>query len=322
MKAVQIREPGGPEVMMVTDVATPHADDGQALVRVTAAGVNFIDVYYRTGTYPAQMPATLGVEAAGVVEAVGSGVSNVARGDRVAYAMVPGAYAEMAVVPADRLVPLPDNLDDRTAAALMLQGMTAQYLTASTVALSEGDRVLVHAAAGGVGLLLTQMAKRRGATVYGTVSSEEKAALAREAGVDEPIRYTEASFRDVVLDLTEGRGVDVVYDSVGKDTFDDSLASLRPRGHLVLFGQSSGPVPPVDPQRLNSGGSLYLTRPALVHYAGDHDELQWRAGEVLRWAAAGELDVHIGEEHPLSGAAHAHERLEDRKTTGKVLLIP
>lgn len=322
MRAVQIREPGGPEVMRITDVATPDPGDGQTLVRITAAGVNFIDVYYRTGTYPAPMPATIGVEAAGMVEAVGSGVSNVVPGDRVAYAMVPGAYAEMAVVPADRLVPVPDNVDDRTAAALMLQGMTAQYLTASTVALSDGDRILVHAAAGGVGLLLTQMAKRRGATVYGTVSSDEKAALARDAGADEAIRYTEASFRDVVLDLTDGRGVDVVYDSVGKDTFDDSLASLRPRGHLVLFGQSSGPVPPVDPQRLNSGGSLYLTRPSLGHYAGDYDELQWRAGEVLQWAADGELDVRIGEEHPLSDAARAHERLEGRKTTGKVLLIP
>jgi NADPH2:quinone reductase len=240
----------------------------------------------------------------------------------VAYAGVLGAYAEQAVVPADRLVPIPDGVDLPDAAAAMLQGMTAHYLASSTVPLGEGDRVLVHAAAGGVGLLLTQIAKRRGATVYGTVSTEEKAELARDAGADEVIRYTQTDFRAAVLDLTGGWGVDVVYDSVGATTFDDSLASLRPRGHLVLFGQSSGAVEAFDPQRLNSGGSLYLTRPSLGHYVADRAELLQRAGEVLGWVADGTLRLRIGETHPLEDAGTAHARLEARRTTGKVLLIP
>ena len=322
MRAVQISETGGPEQMRLVDVAVPEPGEGQVTVRVEAAGVNFIDVYFRLGRYPAPLPATLGVEGAGTVETVGAGVSEIAAGDRVAWAMVPGSYAEVAVVPADRLVPVPEGLDIKTAAALLLQGMTAHFLATSTVALGAGDQVLVHAAAGGAGLLLTQIAKRQGATVYGTVSSEEKAALARAAGADEVILYTRERFLDRVQSLTGGRGVDVVYDGVGKDTFDDGLACLRPRGHMVLFGQASGPVPPVDPQRLMSGGSLYLTRPTLANYVAERDELLQRAGAVLAWARDGDLDVRIGETHALADVALAHERLESRQTTGKVLLIP
>jgi NADPH2:quinone reductase len=309
----------------VTEVDVPEPGAGEVRVRVAAAGVNFIDTYQRSGAYPMSLPFTPGSEAAGTVDALGSGVDGVADmdvGGRVAYAGVLGAYAEQAVVPADRLVPVPDGVDLPDAAAAMLQGMTAHYLASSTVPLGEGDRVLVHAAAGGVGLLLTQIAKRRGATVYGTVSTEEKAELARDAGADEVIRYTQTDFRAAVLDLTGGRGVDVVYDSVGATTFDDSLASLRPRGHLVLFGQSSGAVEAFDPQRLNSGGSLYLTRPSLGHYVADRAELLQRAGEVLGWVADGTLRLRIGETHPLEDAGTAHARLEARRTTGKVLLIP
>jgi NADPH2:quinone reductase len=309
----------------VTEVDVPEPGAGEVRVRVAAAGVNFIDTYQRSGAYPMSLPFTPGSEAAGTVDALGSGVDGVADmdvGGRVAYAGVLGAYAEQAVVPADRLVPIPDGVDLPDAAAAMLQGMTAHYLASSTVPLGEGDRVLVHAAAGGVGLLLTQIAKRRGATVYGTVSTEEKAELARDAGADEVIRYTQTDFRAAVLDLTGGRGVDVVYDSVGATTFDDSLASLRPRGHLVLFGQSSGAVEAFDPQRLNSGGSLYLTRPSLGHYVADRAELLQRAGEVLGWVADGTLRLRIGETHPLEDAGTAHARLEARRTTGKVLLIP
>jgi len=319
---VQITATGGPEQLRVADIPTPDPGDGQALVRLEAAGVNFIDVYYRLGRYPAELPATLGVEGAGTVESVGSGVTGVAPGDRVAFAMVPGSYAEAAVVPAERLVPVPEGLGSETAAAVLLQGMTAHFLATTTVPLQQGHRVLVHAAAGGAGLLLTQIAKRRGATVYGTVSSEEKAGLARAAGADEVILYTREPFAEAVRRLTDGRGVDVVYDGVGKDTFDDGLSCLRPRGHMVLFGQASGPVPPVDPQRLNAGGSLYLTRPSLAHYAADRDELLQRGSDVLQWARDGELDVRVGETHPLEDAAVAHERLEARKTTGKVLLVP
>ena len=322
MRAVQISQTGGPEQMRTVDVAVPEPDEGEVTVRVEAAGVNFIDVYFRLGRYPVPLPATLGVEGAGTVEAVGAGVSEVAVGDRVAWAMVPGSYAEVAVVPAQRLVPVPDGLDVKTAAGVLLQGMTAHFLATSTVALGSGDQVLVHAAAGGAGLLLTQIAKRQGATVYGTVSSEEKAELARAAGADEVILYTRERFVDRIQSLTGGRGVDVVYDGVGRDTFDDGLACLRPRGHMVLFGQASGPVPPVDPQRLNSGGSLYLTRPTLAHYVAERDELVQRANDVLTWARDGDLDVRIGETHSLDDVAVAHERLESRQTTGKVLLIP
>ncbi|MPZ72903.1 MAG: zinc-binding dehydrogenase [Nitriliruptorales bacterium] len=322
MRAVQINNTGGPGQMRVADVATPEPTEGEVLVRLEAAGVNFIDVYYRLGRYPLALPATLGVEASGTVESVGVGVTDFVRGDRVAYAMVPGAYADAAVVPAGRLVPVPDGLEATKAAAVLLQGMTAHFLATSTVPLAEGDRVLIHAAAGGVGLLLTQVAKRCGATVYATVSTDEKAELARAAGADEVIIYSREPFTDAVTSLTDGSGVDVVYDGVGKDTFDDGLASLRPRGHMVLYGQASGPVPPVDPQRLNTGGSLYLTRPTLAHYVAGRDELLQRAGDVLRWVRDGELDVRIGETHPLEDAAVAHERLEARQTTGKVLLVP
>jgi NADPH:quinone reductase len=322
MRAVRVHEFGGPEVLQVEEVDAPEPQAGEVRVRIAAAGVNFIDVYQRTGAYPGNLPFVPGMEGAGTVDAVGAGVEDLEPGAAVAYAMVAGSYAELAIVPADRLVPVPDGVDATTAAALMLQGMTAHYLATSTVALAEGDRVVVHAAAGGVGLLLTQIAKLRGATVYATVSTEEKAALARDAGADEVIRYTEESFKERVLDLTGGRGVDAVYDSVGKDTFDDSMASLRPRGHLVLFGQSSGAVPPVDPQRLNSGGSLYLTRPTLAHYSADRSELLHRAGEILGWVRDGRLQIRVGETHPLQEAAVAHERLEGRRTTGKVLLIP
>jgi NADPH:quinone reductase len=322
MRAIVVHKSGGTDVLTEEEVPTPRPGPGQARVRVAAAGVNFIDTYQRSGAYPTPTPYIPGSEAAGQVDALGPGVTEVAVGDRVAFAMVPGAYAEQVVVPVERLVPVPDGVDDRTAAAAMLQGMTAHYLATSTVPLEAGHEVLVHAAAGGVGLLLTQIAARRGATVYGTVSTEEKAELARAAGAASVIRYTEEPFRAAVMALTDGRGVHVVYDSVGRTTFDDSLASLRPRGHLVLFGQSSGAVGAFDPQRLNAGGSLYLTRPSLAHYVLGRTELLARAGDVLGWAARGELDVRIGETHPLGQAGLAHERLESRRTTGKVLLVP
>jgi NADPH2:quinone reductase len=322
MRAIRVHEAGGPEVLRLEEAPIPEPGEGEARVRIEASGVNFIDVYFRTGAYKTPFPFTPGMEGAGVVDAVGPGVEGVGVGDRVAYAMQLGSYAEYAVLPSWKLVPVPQGVELATAAAAMLQGMTAHYLARSTVALAEGQRVLVHAAAGGVGLLLTQIAKLCGATVYGTVSTEEKAELARGAGADEVILYSRTDFAEEVGRLTEGKGVDVVYDSVGKDTFDRSLTCLRPRGFLVLFGQSSGAVPPVDPQRLNSGGSLYLTRPSLGHYIADADELRRRAGEVFEWIRAGRLSVRIGETHPLSDAGSAHERLTGRKTTGKVLLLP
>lgn len=321
MRAIRVEQVGGPEALRIQDIQAPEPGEGEARVRVTASGVNFIDVYLRTGAYPVPPPFTPGMEAAGVVDAVGPGVTDVHVGDRVAYAMHIGSYAEQAIVPSWKLVSVPDDVDLKLAAAVMLQGMTAHYLTHSTVELEGGESVVVHAAAGGVGLLLTQIAKRCGATVYGTVSTEEKAELAREAGADEVILYTQKDFKDEVDRLTSGAGVDVVYDSVGKDTFDRSVACLRPRGTMVLYGQSSGPVPPVDPQLLNRGGSLYLTRPSLGHYAANADEIRWRAGDLFSWIGAGELDVRIGESHPLEDAGIAHERLTGRKTTGKVLLI-
>ncbi len=322
MRAIRVEAVGGPEALQVREVPVPEPGDGEARVRVTASGVNFIDVYTRTGAYKVPPPFTPGMEAAGVVDAVGPGVSGVSVGDRVAYAMQIGSYAEQAIVPAWKLVPVPEDVDLEVAAAVMLQGMTAHYLTQSTVQLGEGQTALVHAAAGGVGLLLTQIAKRCGAVVYGTVSTEEKAALAKAAGLDEVIRYTEVDFQEEVARLTNGTGVDVVYDSVGKDTFDRSMACLRPRGYLVLYGQSSGAVPPVDPQRLNRGGSLYLTRPSLGHYMTDAEEAASRAGDLFRWIREGKLNVRIGESHSLEDAGLAHERLTGRKTTGKVLLIP
>lgn len=321
MRAVRVAEVGGPEAMQVEDIPEPEPGEGQARVRLTAAGVNFIDVYFRSGQYPMQTPFTLGQEGAGVVDAVGPGVSEVAEGDRVAYTGVAGSYAEAAVVPVDSLVPVPESIELQTAAAVMLQGMTAHYLTTTTYPLASGHKALVHAGAGGVGLLLTQMAKRLAATVYTTVSTEEKAQLSRQAGADEVIRYTEQDFVEEVRRLAPG-GMDVVYDSVGKDTFDGSLRSLGPRGMMVLYGQSSGAVEPVDPQRLAAGGALFLTRPSLKHYVTSREWLLWRASDVFDWIEAGQLEVRIGETHPLDDAALAHRRLEGRQTTGKVLLLP
>jgi NADPH:quinone reductase len=320
MKAVQVKQPGGPEAMEVVEIAKPSPGPKQALVRIVASGVNFIDVYFRMGLYKADLPVTLGSEGAGVVEAVGPDVTEVAPGDRVAYAMARGSYAEYALVPAAMLVRIPDGLDFQTAAAAMLQGMTAHYLTHSTYALKSGDACLVHAAAGGAGGLTVQMAKMLGARVFGTVSTELKASIAREHGVDEAILYTEKAFDEEVKRLTDGKGVDVVYDSVGKTTFDKSLNSLRPRGTLALFGQSSGPVPPFDANILNGKGSLYLTRPSLGHYVQTRDELLWRAGDVLNWVASGKLKLRIDKAYPLSEAASAHRDLEGRKTAGKLLL--
>ena len=323
MKAIQIRETGGPEKMQWADVPTPSAGPKQALVRLHASGVNFIDVYFRIGLYKADPPVTLGSEGAGVVEAVGPEVTEVAVGDRVAYAMPRGSYAEYAVVPAWQLVKIPDHVDFNTAAAAMLQGMTAHYLTHSTYALKSGDTCLVHAAAGGAGGLIAQMARMLGARVFGTVSTEEKAAIARASGVEEAILYTQQDFESEVKRLTGGRGVDVVYDSVGKTTFDKSLGSLRPRGMLALFGQSSGAVPPFDPSMLNAKGSLFLTRPSLAHHLLTREELLWRAGDVLGWIDSGKLKLRIDRTYPLGEAAQAHRDLESRKTAGKlVLTIP
>lgn len=322
MKAVRVHSFGGPEVLSYEEVPLPEPGPGEARVKVEAAGVNFIDIYHRTGQYRGQLPLTLGMEAAGVVDAIGAGVTEVQPGDRVAYAMQQGSYAEYAIVPAWKLVPVPDAIELRSAAAVMLQGMTAHYLTHSTYPLQPGDTVLVHAAAGGVGLLLVQLAKRRGARVIGTVSTEEKARLAREMGADEVILYTQADFETEVRRLTDGRGVDVVYDSVGRATFDKSLNCLRPRGYLVLYGQSSGAVPPFDPQVLNAKGSLFLTRPSLGHYAATREELLERANELFQWMIAGELTVRIDQTYPLAEAAAAHQYMEGRQTKGKVLLIP
>jgi NADPH2:quinone reductase len=292
------------------------------VVGLHAIGVNFIDVYHRTGLYKLPLPFTPGMEGAGVVESVGAGVTEVQLGDRVAYAMAVGAYAERAVVPSWQLVKLPAGLDFSSAAAAMLQGMTAHYLTHSTYAIQRGDTILVHAAAGGAGLLIAQMAKRRGARVIGTVSTEEKAHLARSAGVDDVILYTQADFEAEVKRLTEGKGLPVVYDSVGKTTYEKSLNCLRPRGMMVLFGQSSGAVPPMDPGILAAKGSLYLTRPSLTHYSSTREELLSRADDVLSWVAKGELKLRIEKTFALADAAEAHRELESRRTTGKLLIIP
>ncbi|HTM21711.1 MAG TPA: quinone oxidoreductase [Kofleriaceae bacterium] len=321
MKVVTAAVPGGPEVMVMEERDPPAPGPGQARVAVAAAGVNFIDVYFRTGVYPAPRPIPLGQEGAGTVDAVGDGV-DLQPGQRVAWTGLPGSYATHLVAPADRLVPLPDGIDFRTAAAAMLQGMTAHYLTRSTFALGAGHTCLVHAAAGGVGLLLCQLGRRAGARVIGTVSTEAKAAEARAAGAAETINYREVDFEPEVRRLTGGRGVDVVYDSVGADTYERSLRCLRPRGLLGLFGQSSGPVPPFAIQLLNRAGSAFLTRPNLAHYVASRAELLERAGEVLAWVAAGDLTLTIAAELPLARAADAHRLLESRKTTGKLLLIP
>ena len=322
MKAIRVDAPGGPEALRYEDVPGPRPQAGEALVRVEAAGVNFIDVYHRTGLYKVPMPATLGQEGAGTVLEVGSDVRDVAPGDRVAWASVLGSYAEKAVVPANRLVRLPDGVSTRDGAAAMLQGMTAHYLATSTYPLKSGDACLVHAGAGGVGLLLTQIARMRGARVFTTVSTPEKAKLSLEAGANETIDYTKLDFADEARRATGGRGVQVVYDSVGKTTFDKGLTCLAPRGMMVLFGQSSGPVTPFDPQVLSQRGSLYLTRPTLAHYIATREELLARAGEVLGWIRDGRLNLRIAHEFPLAEAASAHRELEGRRTTGKILLRP
>ena len=322
MKAIRVHTPGGPEALRLEDVPQPAPGSGEVLVKVEAAGVNFIDVYQRTGHYKVPVPFTLGQEAAGTVAAVGVGVAEPNVGDRVAYTAILGAYAEYAVVPADRVVRLPDGVSVRQGAAAMLQGLTAHYLATTTYPLKSGDACLVHAAAGGVGLLLCQIAKLRGARVLGTVSTREKAALAREAGADEVILYTEQDFETEVKRLTSGVGLQVIYDSVGKTTFEKGLNCLARRGMMVLYGQSSGPVGLLDPQVLNQKGSLFLTRPTIVHYIATRAELLARAGEVLGWIQRGTVKVRIDRELPLAQAAEAHRLLEARQTTGKVLLIP
>lgn len=322
MQAIRVHAAGGVEVLCHEHVPEPRLEAGQALVRIEAVGVNFIDIYQRTGQYPIPLPATLGQEAAGVVAAVAADVTSVRVGERVAYAGVLGAYATLAAVPAARLVRVPAAISSRQAAAVMLQGMTAHYLACSTHPLKLGDTCLVHAGAGGVGLLLCQVARMRGARVIATVSSDAKAARARAAGAGHTIDYTRQDFAVEVKRLTDGKGVDVVYDSVGKATFDRSLDVLCRRGMLVLFGQSSGAVAPLDPQVLAQKGSLVLTRPTLFHYIGDRAELVWRAGELFDWMASGRLRVGIDRELPLAEVSLAHAALEGRETTGKVLLIP
>lgn len=322
MKAIRVHTPGGPDALLCDEIAVPTPGPGQALVKVAAAGVNYIDVYHRTGLYKMNPPVPIGMEGAGTVEACGPDVAEVAPGDRVAWAMAPGSYAEKALVPAAALVRLPDTIDFERAAAVMLQGMTAHYLTHSTYPLKEGETALIHAAAGGVGLLLVQMAKMRGARVIGTVSTQAKADLAMEAGADAVILYSRQDFEPEVRRLTDNRGVDVVYDSVGQATFMKSMVCLRPRGMMVSYGQSSGPVQPVDPLLLNQMGSLFLTRPTLAHYCATRLELLWRADDVLGWVASGKLKLRIDRTYPLADAAHAHRDLESRKTAGKLLLIP
>ena len=322
MKAIQIRQTGGPEAMEFATLPVPQPKPNEAVVKILAAGVNFIDVYHREGRYKAPLPFVLGQEGAGVVSAVGSEVRDVAVGDRVAYTGVLGSYAEYAPVPADRLVKIPDGVSEREAAAAMLQGMTAHYLAHDTYPLKKAETALIHAAAGGVGLLLVQMAHTIGARVIGTVSTEEKAKLARGAGADEIIFYTQSDFETETKRLTGGKGVDVVYDSVGKTTFEKGLNLLRPRGMMALFGGSSGAVPPFDPLTLTQKGSLYLTRPSIGHYIITRQELQQRAGAVFGMIREGKLKLRIAHVYPLQQAAQAHRDLEGRKTTGKLLLIP
>ncbi len=322
MKAIQIEATGGPEVLHLVELPIPEPGPGQVLIRVEAVGVNFIEIYFRKGVYKATMPLIPGSEAAGTVEKLGHGVTGFEEGDLVASVSVLGSYAEYALVPAAQLIKVPSRLTPEQAAAAMLQGMTAHYLAYSTYPLKAGETALVHAAAGGVGLLLTQMASRLGARVIATVSTKEKAELAREAGAKDVILYTEQDFEVEVKRLTGGKGVDVVYDSVGKTTFDKSLSCLRPRGLLALFGASSGPVPLFDLIQLSSKGSLYITRPTLWHYVATHAELEWRAGKVLDWAATGELKLRTEHMYPLAQAAQAQIDMEERKTTGKILLEP
>jgi NADPH:quinone reductase len=322
MKAIQVSQTGGPEKLVPVDVPKPKTKADEALVQIKAAGVNFIDVYFREGRYPAPVPFIDGQEGAGVVTEIGSDVSSVKPGDRVAYTGSLGSYAEYAAVPAQRLVKIPAALSFEQAAAAMLQGMTAHYLTHSTYKLQAGETALVHAAAGGVGLLLVQMAKQIGARVIGTAGTKEKAELAREAGADECIIYTEADFETETKRLTDGKGVHVIYDGVGKATFEKDLNVLLPRGFLVLFGGSSGAVPPFDLIKLSQKGSLYITRPTLANYIAKPEELEWRANDVLSWIVSGKLKLRIHKTYPLAEAAQAHRDLEGRRTTGKLLLIP
>jgi NADPH:quinone reductase len=322
MKAIRVHAPGAADVMKLEDVPEPQPKAGEAVVRVDAAGLNYIDVYQRSGHYKLDMPLTLGLEAGGTVTATGPGVTEVKVGDKVAYTGVPGAYAQYAAVPAARLVVLPQGVSTKQGAAIMLQGMTAHYLACSTYPLKKGDSCLIHAAAGGVGLILCQIARLRGAKVIGTVSTEEKAKLAREAGADETILYTKQDFAAEVKRITGGKGLQVVYDSVGKDTWEGSLNCLAPRGLIALFGQSSGPIGQIDPQILNAKGSLFLTRPSLFHYISTREELQQRAADLFGWIRDGKLKLRMEFDFPLKDAAEAHRALEGRKTTGKVLLIP
>lgn len=322
MRAIQISQVGGPEVLTPVDLPIPSPKPNEAVVQIKAAGVNFIDVYNREGRYPTPLPFVNGQEAAGVVTDLGSNVSTLKRGDRVAYTSALGSYAEYAAVPASRLVKIPDEIDFEQAAAAMLQGMTAHYLVYSTYPLKKGETCLIHAAAGGVGLLLVQMAKRIGARVIGTAGTHDKAQLARDAGADECIVYTESDFEIETKRLTDNQGVHVVYDGVGKATFDRDLNVLRPRGYLVLFGGSSGAVPPFDLIKLSQKGSLFITRPTLAHYTAVREELEWRANDVLQMIVRGELKLRIHKAYPLAEAAQAHRDLEGRKTTGKLLLIP
>ncbi|SIO89596.1 quinone oxidoreductase [Nocardiopsis sp. JB363] len=321
MRAIVMEEFGGPEVLRPQEIDDPSPGPGQILLDVAARGVNFIDVYQRSGAYQVDLPYVPGMEAAGSIAAVGEGVTDFAVGQRVGWAMAPGGYADRATVDANLAVPIPDGVSDEQAAALLLQGMTAHYLTYSVHPVAEGETILVHAAAGGTGLLITQLAKARGARVIGTVSTEAKEAVARAAGADEIIRYTQAPVAEAVRDLTGGEGVAAVYDGVGKDTFDASLASLRPRGVLALFGQASGPVEPVDPQRLNGAGSVYLTRPSLAHFVAGREELLGRARDLFELVEQGRLDVRVGGRFPLEEAGRAHEALTSRGTTGKLLLV-
>jgi len=322
MKAIRIHQFGGPEVLQLDDLPVPEPGLGEARVKLQAIGVNYVDIYHRLGLYHGQLPLALGEEGGGVVDAIGPGVTDVKPGDRVAYASVPGSYADYAIVPAWRLIPVPAGFDLSLAVAVMLQGLTAHYLAFSTFPLGAGHTALVHAGAGGVGSLLTQIAKRRGARVIATVSTEEKAALARESGADDVILYTHSDFEIEVKRLTNGQGVEVVYDSVGKTTFDQSLNCLRPRGYLVLYGQSSGPAPPLDPQTLNAKGSLFLTRPTLKHYTANRAELLSRTQNLFDWMLKGELRVRVDKTFALTEAAAAHRYMEARQSKGKVLLLP
>ncbi len=321
MKAVQITEHGGPEVMKYLDLPDLIPGEGQALVNIQAVGVNFTDTYSRSGVNPTSLPWVVGVEGAGVVSRLGSGVTSLKEGDIVAYSSVGGSYAEQALIPADRLVKMPAGLDAKSGAAVMLQGMTAHYLCHSTYPVQPGDRVLIHAGAGGVGLLLIQMVKRLGGYVFSTVSSDAKAELAKGAGADQVILYTQQDFAEEVKKATDGAGVQVVYDAVGKTTFDQSISCLGRRGHMVLYGQASGAPPPMDPRVLGAG-SLYLTRPGLGDYTVTRQDLEQRAGDILKWVKSGELKLRVEHVFPLSEAAEAHRQLESRATTGKLLLIP